>query len=155
MDVNGLRIPEALCELVEARVWPGYDTPWQEMNRRCFYGDLGAEAAHALSADDDRIVLMKPPFHTIADEVSGGNDFWTRDLTNVGEIEYGKAVIIADFGLGSDSPIILYYQYGLPPAVMYLRWISLGRGVHHHHWVKTHDTFSEFARAVGLTSDVE
>jgi hypothetical protein len=151
MNVHELKIPAALCRLIEAGVWPNADTPWQEINRQSFHPILGAEAAHSLSPDDDRIVMMKPPFHTIADEVAGGNDFWVSGLTNASEIDYDKAVIIADFGMGSDSPIILYYGDVDLPVVMYLRWIGNGNGNDiRHEWIQTHASFEEFAESVGF-----
>jgi hypothetical protein len=70
-----------------------------------------------------------------------------QGLTNLGEIDYAKAVIIADFGMGSDSPIILYYEDLNEPCVMYLKWTSEN---HHptHRWVCTHRSFSAFATDV-------
>ena len=93
---------------------------------------------------------MNPPFHTIADEVNHGNTFWVRDLTNYGEIDYSKAVIIADFGIGTDSPIILYYDDDSEsPRVMYLKWSGSGSDICHS-WVCTHSSFEEFANDTGL-----
>lgn len=92
---------------------------------------------------------MPPPFHTIGDEVRKGNDFWTSDITNVGEIDYDSALIIADFGPGSDSPIVLYYKTDTQPSVMYLRWIGDGDAIRHQ-WIETHATFAAFASAIGL-----
>jgi hypothetical protein len=149
MRVHGLQIPEALCRLIESGVWPNAETPWQEINQQEIHPILGAEAAHALSPDDDCIVMMKPPFHTIADEVAGGNKYWVSGVTNANEIDYAKAVIIADFGLGSDSPIILYYRNMNSPVVMYLRWSGNGNNIQHQ-WIQTHNSFEEFAVAVGL-----
>jgi hypothetical protein len=149
MRVHGLKIPEALCRLIESGVWPNAETPWQQISLQNIYPVLGREAAHALSPDDDRIVMMKPPFHTIADEVAGGNKFWVADLTNVDEIDYGKAVIIADFGMGSDSAIILYYSDTDSPVVMCLRWSNDGNNIQHK-WIQTHKSFEDFAVAVGL-----
>ena len=92
---------------------------------------------------------MHPPFHTIQDEVADGNDFWTTGLSNAGEIDYRKALIIADFGPGSDSPIILYYR-AQAPVVIYLKWIIID-GIVQHSWVQTHASFDAFATDVGLT----
>lgn len=144
MHVNDLKLPASLCKLIESGVWPIDSTNSQELEPL-----LGKEAAQKLSAQDDRIVLMAPPFHTIADEVQGGNDFWTSGLTNADEIDYEKAVILADFGLGSDSPIILYYRTPSNPSVMYLRWIGNGENIRHQ-WIETHASFNDFARDVGL-----
>jgi hypothetical protein len=93
--------------------------------------------------------MMKPPFHTIADEVAGGNLFRFKGVTNPDEIDYNRAVIIADFGMGSDSPIILYYSDMDNPVVMYLRWSGNGPNIKQS-WVRTHDSFDDFARAIGL-----
>jgi hypothetical protein len=144
MEVNGLRIPEALCRLVDAGVWPKSEGH-QELNPI-----LGPDAAHVLSPIDDRIILMSPPFHTIADDIVGGNSWWLDGVSNPNEIDYEAAVIVADFGLGSDSPIILYYGDDDSPVVMYLRWMG-DLGDKRQRWVKTHESFAEFARAVGLT----
>jgi hypothetical protein len=111
---------------------------------------LGKDAAPKLSSHDDRIVLMPPPFHTIGDEVRGGNHFWKTGVTDPKEIDYDKALIIADFGMGSDSPIVLYYEPKDSARVMYLRWIGNGQDIRHE-WVETHRSFDDFAVAVGLS----
>ena len=147
MYVHDLEIPALLVELINVGVWP---RSTEEANRQNVDPILGKKAASKLSADDDRIVLMAPPFHTIGDEVDSGNDFWNRDLTNVGEIDYRRAVILADFGLGSDSPIILHYGKDIQvPAVMYLKWLGDGADITHK-WIQTHDTFEQFATDIGF-----
>jgi hypothetical protein len=143
-SMHNHKLPSGLTSLIESGVWPTEIPNMQE--RRPL---LGKKAAHALSADDDRIVLMAPPFHTIADEVRGGNYFWTSGLTNVGEIDYENALIIADFGLGSDSPIILYFGNSQCPSVKYLRWTGNGDNIRHE-WIETHTSFDDFVVAVGL-----
>jgi hypothetical protein len=143
MDVNGLQIPSDLVALIEVGRWSSPRSLAGNMV------DLGREKARRLSPEFDQLVLMPPPFFTIADDVAGGNKFWTRDLSNFGEIDYSKAVIIADFGLGSDSPVILYYDNGAEPTVMYLRWL-INDGSTSHSWVTTHKSFKQFAMDVGL-----
>lgn len=138
------QLPAELTALIESGIWPTVSSNRQELEPL-----LGKAAACQLSPDDERIVLMVPPFHTIADEVRGGNNLWTSGLTNTGEIDYEKALIIADFGLGSDSPIILYYEVSEKPSVMYLRWTGNGEDIRHD-WVKTHHSFADFATAIGL-----
>ena len=97
-----MKLPPLLNQLIESGVWPPANSITLE-----FHPCLGKEAARQLSPDDDRIVLMTPPFHTIADELRQGNSFWKTGVSNPTEIDYDKALVIADFGLGSDSPIIL------------------------------------------------
>jgi hypothetical protein len=133
MDINGHVIPALLERLIEEKKWSTAGSPPI---------DLGVEAALRISPRELQLVLMPPPFHTIADEVREGNNFWNQ-LTNVGEIDYSRAVIIADFGLGSDSPIILYYGHDPEPDVMYLEWPYQSDG--RHEWVLSYDSFDELA----------
>ena len=151
MRVHDLEIPSLLVDLIEAGSWAQKSDDVRAQNVAPL---LGKEAARKLSPIEEQIVLMAPPFHTIGDELADGNEFWIRDLTNVGEIDYRRAVIIADFGLGTDSPIILYYPQGQPsPVVMYLRWRGDGPAVRHD-WVQTHETFEQFAADVGLVTEL-
>jgi hypothetical protein len=143
MSVHGFQLPARLAALLAAGKWTRPDALAGGMI------DLGPGCARCLSKDDDQLVLMPPPFHTIADEIVGGNEWWNTGLTNAGEIDYSKAVIIADFGMGSDSPIILYYGRSPEPSVMYLKWSGNGAGLRHS-WVQTHASFDDFANAVGL-----
>lgn len=143
-DTPTFMLPAQLNKLIESGAWPTGNANMQELKPL-----LGKHAAQQLSPEDDRIILMTPPFHTISDEVRGGNTFWQTGVSNPNEIDYDKALIIADFGLGSDSPIILYYDSADSPRVMYLRWIGNGHDIRHQ-WLETHKCFEDFAAAVGL-----
>jgi hypothetical protein len=141
-----LPLPPLLEHLIESGVWPD---SLERLRAQDLDPILGPEAARAVSPDDDRIILHKPPFHSIEHECKWNSKFWIDALTNVGEIDYAKSLIIADFGLGSDSVIVLNYEAGPEPRVLYLRW-SGNRPNHQHDWVCSHESFEEFARAVGL-----
>ena len=138
MHVHQYQIPVELIRLINEGIWS---------RQKQFHRDI----VHKISPDDHEIVLESPPFHTIQDEVEDGNLFWTEGLTNVGKIDYSRAVIIADFGLGSDSPIILYYEEKEEASVMYLKWSS--SEPHIHSWEETHKTFKDFAVEIGLFSN--
>ncbi len=143
MKVHDLILPEAIEALIADAVWSPADTP------QGFLKNLGEACAKKISPDDDQLILMAPPFHTIQDEVDGGNEWWVSGLTNPTEIDYSQAVIIADFGAGSDSPIILHYQHEQEPVVMYLKWTYHDQDVKHS-WVKSHESFEQFACEMGL-----
>ncbi len=148
MAAPQLQLPASLQKLIDSAVWPvaANSVVRQELNTL-----LGLQAARKLSPIDDKIILMPPPFHTIADEVAGGNSFWTDFLTNVGAIDYAKALIVADFGMGTDSPIILYYDTP-EPSVLYLHWSGGGSIPLKHTWVRTHPSFDAFAKDVELST---
>lgn len=143
MMTSDLPIPSLLADLIRSGKW----TPTGTLCGGMF--NLGDSAAHRLSVDDNQLILMPPPFHSIGDEVLDGNAWWMTDLTNVGQIDYERALIIADFGMGSDSPIILYYETTSEPVVMYLKWTWHGRKPSHS-WKQTHSSFEDFAADVGL-----
>lgn len=132
--------------LIEQGEWPqaGSNRFDQETNPI-----VGTEVTKRIWPNEEKIILTPPPFHTIKDEVDHGNTFWTEFLTNVGEIDYSIALIIADFGAGTDSPIILYYDDD-DPSIMYLKWSGGGQFPLKHSWICTHNSFNEFARDVGL-----
>lgn len=144
--MQALKIPDLLNKLILNGEWP--DDYWSQ------------ETSPIVSKDDipkafpdfDMIVLQPPPFHSIAEDINSGNKFWVNDLTNYGEIDYCKAVIIADFGSGSDSPIILYYDnIELSPKIMFLRWSFSNNGENvHHSWVCSHASFEDFVNDIDL-----
>jgi len=139
-------LPVLLGKLMERGAWPqaGSNVVEQE-----FKPLFSADLVKKIIPNEDRISLMPPPFHTIADEVYGGNEFWNTGLSNCGEIEYSKALIIADFGVGSVSPIVLYYGSENEPDIRFLKWSGNGSSVTHS-WVKSHESFEKFASDLGL-----
>ncbi len=140
-----LKLPKQLKELINSGVWPkeGESPNNQE------FGDpiISPERVAKVFPHESKLILMPPPFCTLTEE---RNPFYTEDLTCVGQILYDKAVCIADFGMGADSPIILYFENPEAPQVMYLEWDQKETGEVKHRWVKTHDTFEDFARDIGL-----
>ena len=99
MQVHKFAIPQSLSQVIENGQWPGSISDYyrQEANP-----PIDEEVVQRIFPDFDKIVFMNPPFHTIGDKVENGNDFWVSFLTNFGEINYDKAVIVADFGSGYD-----------------------------------------------------
>ena len=146
MKVYDFKIPGSLCQLIDDGVWPDENSSINRQEREPL---ISKEVVQRIFPDFDKIVLMKPPFHTIGDEAKVWNDFWVTFLTNFGEIDYDKAVVIADFGLGSDSVIILYYESTNLPVVMYLNWPFVEQKICHS-WVKTHDSFDSFIKDIDL-----
>jgi hypothetical protein len=100
------------------------------------------------ASDESLICLQPPPFWTIAQErASGGaGDFWER-FGALDQITPEKAVIIGDFGIGSDSPIILdFARDAVNPPVLRLHWRSGQR----NQWIQGAKDFDEFIAVLGL-----
>ena len=146
VHLGAFDIPRELKMLIKQGIWPqaGSNANTQESNPI-----VSTKITKLVWPNEDKVILMPPPFHTIEDEVKDGNKFWTEFLTNAGEIDYSKALIIADFGLGSDSPIVLYYDR-LAPSVMYLKWSGGGTVPIKHSWILSHKSFTEFANELRL-----
>jgi hypothetical protein len=149
-DPMDLPIPTLLCELVAAGVWPAEGSAvWAQYQRPL----ASPERVRKFAAEEKEIHLSSPPFHTIADEVASAsvvvvNEFWKR-YGALDEIIPEKALILGDFGLGSDAPIILNYAVdALDPPVFRLRWIPNQP----NKWVQGARNFSEFVSLLGLVN---
>jgi hypothetical protein len=147
-----LPLPKLLSDLIATGVWPGEgNAVWAQYQRPL----ASVERVRKFAAEEKEIHLFSPPFHTIADEVASAsvvvvNGFWKR-YGALDEIIAEKALILGDFGLGSDSPIILNYAVdALDPPLFRLRWVPNQP----NRWVQGARNFSEFASLLGLTKGV-
>lgn len=117
-----LPIPSGLSRLLATGVWPSVDGP--SMNEQQLRPIITADRVRRFAADETLICLQPPPFPTIAKvrAAGGAGDFWER-FGALEQIDPERALLIGDFGLGSDSPIILdYARSPSSPTVLRLRW---------------------------------
>jgi hypothetical protein len=123
------------------------------MNQQQLHPFISADHVQRFAADETVICLQPPPFSTIAQvrAVGGAGDFWER-FGALDQIDPERALIIGDFGLGSDSPIVLdYARNPSNPPVLRLRWGSQGKG---NQWVQGARDFDELAQMLGLAERV-
>ena len=141
-------LPPALLEtLVLQGRWPGTD---EEVRRQNLEGWVAGSRVTALASEETRIYFCRPPFATVQEEVDAGDTFYVRKMAAPEGLDPRRALIVGDFGLGSDSPIVLDYRDGLPPPrVMRLRWPEGGRG-ENNEWVQMAASFAEFVAKLGL-----
>jgi hypothetical protein len=99
-----------------------------------------------LAADETRICLFSAPLHTVAEFVAGGHTYWNDPDMAPDGIDFALSIVIGDFGIGSDSPIILDYRDS-PPRVLRLQWATCGKN---NHWVVMCRDFASFVTALGL-----
>jgi hypothetical protein len=119
MIVAGLSLPQALVDLIHAGKWPCTDA---QANRVHAEPRLIPEArVRALAPEESQIYLCATPLRTVAERAAGPERaYWGESFIPAG-IDFGKAVVIGDFGLGSDAPILLDFSQE-PPSVIRLRW---------------------------------
>ena len=114
-----------------------------------------------ISPDDDLIELWAYDrlclFSKLIESYHPRNDFWQTD-GDLENIDPTLAIIIADFGLGSDSPIVLDYR-GSPtePAVLRLAWElehppAGDQCLVRTRWVQCAQTFDHFVDLSGLAT---
>jgi hypothetical protein len=119
--VGALPLPKRLLSLIESGVWPRTNDGAQRQS--LLSSRVLPERIHLFAPEEDAIYLYRPPFTTIAARASKDKaKFWAR-WGALEEISSELSVDIGDFGLGSDSPIVLDYRRGhTNPAVIRLKW---------------------------------
>jgi hypothetical protein len=136
-----LRPPVLLEGLLAAGRWP---RTVEEQQRQNLAKLVPAERVRRLAPEESTIFLFAPPFRTVRDNASS-NSYWMDSMAAPSEIDFDLALVIGDFGLGSDAPILLDYREA--PCVIRLRW-SLDGG--ENHWVMMAPDFETFVRELGL-----
>ena len=123
------------------------------MNEQQLHPIVSADRVRRFAAEETLICLQRPPFRTIAKvrAAGGAGDFWER-FGALDQIDPERALIIGDFGLGSDSPIVLdYARNSSNPPVLRLSWGPRGEG---NEWVEGARSFDEFAEMLGLADSL-
>jgi len=143
-------LPSELTDLIASGTWPLTEA---EANRQNLpTGPIPRELVQRLVPGEDQLVLRPPPFRTIAERCEGaGPDggerkFW-QEYGALDQIDPKRAVLIGDFGLGSDAVIVLDYRQAPSPSLIRLAWLD---GALRPRWVPFFAVFSEFARAFQL-----
>src|ERR1700677_1899293 len=142
-----LALPPELEKMIRDGFWPSTHAAAMAQNLKPL---IPKERITKFAPEEDELHFNPPPFRTILERMSGreGKYFWRRPEASIHEVDPSLALVIGDFGLGSDAPIILDYRCDrLNPSVFRLRWSTdEGKSVFSdNHWVKIADTFAEFA----------
>ena len=130
MIVDELVIPELLQAMLAESRWPRDAHEAMRQNLRSLVPEDRIRRLR-------RIFLYPPPFHTVAQLVDGGNSFYSR-FGALHELVPNSAIEIADWGAGTDAPILLDYRVNpANPSVILLEWPGdddLNRWVVMHHF---------------------
>ncbi|MDC0716282.1 hypothetical protein [Nannocystis bainbridge] len=137
--------PPLLQVLLDAGRWPRtreevlsqQRAPWAKLAR-----------IQALAPEEDGLCLARPPFTTVRAAMSKYPSFWRDPMADPDGIDPDLALIVGDFGPGSDAPIVLDYRFdAVQPQVLRLRW-SRSEG---NRWIVAAPVFAAFVAALGLT----
>ena len=96
MSSASVAVPTLISDLVGRGIWPA--TP--EAARTLTF-DL--DVVRSVAADERMLWLSPPPFHILAAD----NPDWFDQFRHPAELDYESALILGDFGPGSDNPIVL------------------------------------------------
>jgi hypothetical protein len=159
--VGTLPLPNRLLTLIDSGIWP---RTLDEARHQGLRGLVSKERIQFFAPEQDQIYLLSPPFSTVATRMLQGDKFWSK-FGALERISPELCVLIADFGMGSDSPILLDYRRGVSnPAVIGLKlnpvlgetltggrkrvvgWANV--------WQRFADTFDAFADMLGLEQHV-
>ena len=142
-------LPKGLTRLIASKVWPSASGP--SMTAQQLHPLVAPKNVTRFADDESLICLQPPPFYTVAHYRDGGGsgDFWQK-FGALDQIVPDLALVIGDFGLGSDSVVVLdYARDSANPPVLRLRWGKDGR----NEWVQGAKDFDEFAGMLGFDYD--
>ena len=140
-----LSVPPLLNELIGARRWPATEKDSLSQNLKPL---ALPERVRRIAQEETSIYLYAPPFHTVREHSKTVKSFWNWAKAAPSEIDFDLALVIGDFGLGSDAEILLDYRADASnPRVIRLRWPGEGSP---NHWVVAAPDFKTFVEILGL-----
>lgn len=145
MLVGGLPLPQELLDALETDRWP---RSAKEAMKQNLHSLVPEQRLRVLAPDESRIYLYPPPFYTVASALERSEDTFYHRFAALDQIVPEAAIEIGDFGIGSDSLIILDYRASATdPRVLRLCWPRNGRP---NYWEIMSPDFPGFIKALGL-----
>jgi hypothetical protein len=103
-----------------------------------------ASVVHTFASDEHRIVLLPPPFNTISDCMPSEGEFW-HEFGALEEIDPDEALLICDFGLGSETVVIVDFRHDPSPVLRLNFYAPLKT-----RWLKVADSVEGFRRMLEI-----
>lgn len=140
-----LKLPDKLEALIESGLWPNKNNA-DAQNLKPL---VSCELIQQLFPEENSLYLFPPPFISIHELLMQEDSLYqSKELkASFSQIKPRKTVVIADFGLGSESALVLDYSDSESnPKILKLSWLYdekyLIRKVE---WVVVAADFDEFA----------
>ena len=155
--INGLKLPERLIQLYETNKWTApfdksgireiLELPESLRNRFDRFDDYADFTTYGLGVMTSESLAIKR-WEAAKDSMFLGKE---DEIVKPGNIDVNKAILIADLGIGSDSPFVLDYQQEIDnPSVMIIRWGE--DAFKDNRWMKIADSFESFIERIGIKS---
>ncbi len=135
---RSLQLPTELKRLVDDGFWSMNNQSCQLQN---LHPIIPRDIVRTFVPDERTIVLYPYPFCTV-EEARRSNKYWEDERSAISEIDPELSLVIGDFGLGSDTAIILDYRTD-QPRLLRLQW-----GAQENHWVDCGLIIAELAAHV-------
>jgi len=143
MKVGALKIPKSLVSLIDAGVWPKSELESSRQHLNRIVPDV---FVRKFAPEECMLYLYPPPFYTIASMVMHRSALTSRQCA-VSDIDPELAVVIGDFGIGSDTVLALDYRnIGSEPEVIRLVWRLPAQ---ENCWVPVAESFTTFWLQIG------
>jgi len=145
MTAGAWTIPLRLQRLIERGWWPCDEVTARKQHRH----PLVTEAqVRSFASDESTIFFIPPPFQTVAELVPSNERYWRSEMACPAGISFEHAVLIGDFGPGSDAPILLDYRRdALRPSVLRLRF---GKSFAENRWMVAAEDFDAMCRILRM-----
>ncbi|MEM6258790.1 MAG: hypothetical protein AAGI37_10805 [Planctomycetota bacterium] len=147
-----LVLPDQLLALISKGIWPTSDNS-QRQNLKPIYRN---KHAYKDRFEMDTLFLYPPPFVLVSEDIVDGDHFWKdkaltqyfgQSLTH--GIEPELAVILGDFGPGTDAIFILDYQFDLKNPQ--ITGMDYGEVSNQKGWTQLANNIDEFCEVIGLS----
>lgn len=139
--MRDLPLPPALIDLIDSGVWPTSATAASQNLTPV----AAPEDVERVAPGERALFLEPPPFRTLAEEIADNPGFWDEHGV-LGDIDPDRALVIGDFGPGSDAVLVLDYRTSADdPTVVRLAWTDVGT-----RWVEVAPTVDDLVRRLGL-----
>ena len=145
-SVEPSELPEIL-ERLSKGAWPGDATAERAQHLRSAVApDRVVELTHG---DQDHLCLKAPPFLRLS-AMAESNPWW-YECGALRHFDPAGAVVLGDFGLGSDAVFVVELQPGSTPGrVLRMRWHARGP-----EWVEWFSSLGRLVTELGLGADLE
>lgn len=132
--------------MIEAGTWPGTRAAVMAQSE---FPIVPNDVVSAVIPGEERIYFFSPPFLTAQQASEGGEEYPIGpDDTSIPDL--GQLLVIGDFGLGSESSLLLdYSQPDSKPRVARLVSFAVPDGYDNQYSILA-ESFAEFCQLVGL-----